>query len=128
MKLHHIALNIFDESEVDHFYRSILKFWPNQTFEITSELSLEIFQHDGVTKVFTVRNADLALELYLTREEEQGKAFQHICLGVHDREHVAEKAKAYEYPVIRIKKEPVDMLFIKDKAGNIFELRDSKGE
>lgn len=123
MKLYHIALNILDESEVDHFYRSILKFWPNRTFEITDELSREIFQHDGETKVFTVRNADLVLELYLAGEEHP-KGFQHVSLGVHNRDHVAEKAKAFGYPVIRIKKEPYDMLFIKDKAGNIFELRD----
>lgn len=122
MKLHHIALNISAESEVDHFYRSILKFWPNRTFEITDELSREVFQHEGETKVFTVRNADLVLELFLAGEEQTG-AFQHVCLGVHNREHVAEKAKAYGYPVIRIKKEPDDMLFIKDKAGNIFELK-----
>ncbi len=127
MKLNHIGLNISDESEIDHFYTSILKFWPNRNFEITDELSREVFQHKGIARVFTIRNADMVFELFLTSET-QSTVFQHICLEVHNRDHVAEKAKAYGYPVIRIKKEPYDMLFIKDKAGNIFELKTHQGE
>ncbi|MBE0651729.1 MAG: VOC family protein [Bacteroidales bacterium] len=122
MKLHHIGLNISTEEEVDHFYTSILKFWPNRKYEITNVMSREVFQRESEGKVFTVRNADLVLELFLTGEG-HSTGFQHVCLEVNDREHVAEKAKAYGYPVIRLKREPNDMLFIKDKTGNIFELR-----
>lgn len=127
MKLNHIGLNISAESEIDHFYTNILKFWPNRNFEITDELSREVFQHKGVARVFTVRNTDMVFELFLTNET-QSTVFQHICLEVNNRDHVAEKAKAYGYPVIRIKKETCDLLFIKDNAGNTFELKNLQGE
>jgi len=127
MRLNHIGLNISAESEIDNFYTSILKFWPNRKFEITDVLSRKVFQRGSEGKVFTVRNADLVFELFLT-EEKQITVFQHVCLEVNDREHMAEKAKAYGYPVVRIEREPNDMLFIKDKAGNIFELKIPQGE
>lgn len=122
MKLNHIGLNIAGASEVDHFYTSILKCWPDKNFELTEAFSMEVFQQKGATRVFTVRNADMVLELFLTKEIHP-LAYQHLCIEVGDRDHIAEKARAYGYPVIRIKGKSADLLFIKDKAGNIFELQ-----
>lgn len=127
MKLNHIGLNISEVSEIDHFYTSVLKFWPNRKFEQTDVMSRTVFQRKSEGQVFRVQNAELIFELFLN-EEKQTTGFQHICLEVSDRDHMAEKAKAFGYPVIRIEREPYDMLFIKDKAGNIFELQVPEGE
>jgi catechol 2,3-dioxygenase-like lactoylglutathione lyase family enzyme len=127
MKLNHIGLNISDISEIDHFYTSVLKFWPNRKYEPTDVMSRTVFQRRSEGQVFRVQNAELVFELFLT-EEKQTTGFQHICLEVNDRDHMAEKAKAFGYPVIRIEREPYDMLFLKDKAGNIFELQIPEGE
>ena len=127
MKLQHIGLNIAEVSEINHFYTNILKCWPEKNFELSAALSEEVFQQKRATQVFTVRNADLVLELFLSKEA-NACGFQHLCVTVCDRDHIAEKAHAYGYPVIRIKREGNDLLFIKDKAGNTFELKNPAGE
>jgi len=127
MKLQHIGLNITEVSEVNHFYTNILKCWPENNFELNETLSEEVFQQKHATQVFTVRNTDLVLELFLSKEI-NAQGFQHICISVCDRDHIAEKARAYGYPVIRIAREGNDLLFIRDKAGNMFELKNQAGE
>ncbi len=127
MKLHHIGLNIAEPSEVEHFYTNILKCWPDKRFELSESLARQVFNQEQATRVFTVRNASLVLELFLAPAK-QVPVFQHLCVEVCDRDHIAEKAHAYGYPVIRIEREGPDLLFIKDKAGNTFELKSSAGE
>jgi len=121
MKLKHIGLNIASASEVDYFYRGILKCWPENNTEVSEGLSKEVFQQDGDANIFTVRNSELTFKLFLT-EKGQENAFNHLCIEVGDREHIAEKARAFGYPVVRIKQDSDELLFVKDKAGNIFEL------
>ena len=127
MKLNHIGLNITETSEVEHFYTNILKCWPEKNFELPQTLSMEVFQQKQATQIFTVRNASLVLELFLTQAKSI-PVFQHLCVEVCDRDHIAEKARAYGYQVIRIERKDHDLLFIKDKAGNTFELKTPAGE
>jgi catechol 2,3-dioxygenase-like lactoylglutathione lyase family enzyme len=127
MKLHHIGLNIASPTEVEHFYTNILKCWPDKRFELSQPLAKQIFGQDQPAQVFTVRNASMVFELFLGPSG-YTPVFQHLCVEVCDRDHIAEKAHAYGYPVIRIERDDYDLLFIKDKAGNTFELKSPAGE
>jgi len=55
--------------------------------------------------------------------------FAHICLELTDRENIAAEYEQSSYPVIRIKHiEKHDIMFVKDRAGNIFKLKEANYE
>ncbi|MBC8486375.1 MAG: hypothetical protein H8D45_10090, partial [Bacteroidetes bacterium] len=52
------------------------------------------------------------------------QGFDHICLAIKDRETLITKAEAQNYECIRRKRDIFDLIFIKDKSGNIFEIKE----
>jgi len=56
-----------------------------------------------------------------------GKGFPHICLEVTNREKIVTKCEQWHYPVLRTKRDDKpDLLFVQDKAGNLFELKNKQ--
>ncbi|MCD6346279.1 MAG: hypothetical protein J7L96_02540, partial [Bacteroidales bacterium] len=74
-------------------------------------------------EVFLYKNDNLVLELFI-HQEITTRGFAHICLEMADREKIVKKGEQTGYPITRIhRKDKPDILFIRDKAGNIFELK-----
>lgn len=123
MKLEHIALTISDATEVEYFYSNILGLSKIRNFILKKDLAREIFGIDKETKVFLLQKNELLLELFLLPEQ-YSHDFKHICISINNREELVEKAKQNAYQYIRIKREKPDLIFIKDKSGNIFEIQE----
>ncbi len=121
MKVNHIGLDIYPMSEVTDFYVNLLGMKLMRKFELTSELNLAIFGHSDQVVVMVVEKEEVRMELFLSLHR-RGKSLQHICLDVFDREDLASRAKKSGYVVIRVERPVRDLVFIKDKSGNIFEL------
>ncbi len=123
MKLNHIALNIQGRKELIDFYQNILGFHPEHQFDLNLDLATKIFNIEKQPEAFLCKNDNLVLELFIYQEiTTQG--FAHICLEVADREKIAKKGEQTGYPITRIqRKDKPDILFIRDKAGNMFELK-----
>ena len=123
MKLDHIGLNIQRKEELVDFYQNILGFQFEYQFDMSAELCDDIFGVNKQLKVFLYKREDILLELFV-HSVNPGKSFSHICFEVKDRERIATKCEQSRYQVIRIKRiDRPDILFIKDKAGNVFELK-----
>jgi catechol 2,3-dioxygenase-like lactoylglutathione lyase family enzyme len=123
MKLYHVGLNIQSEAEVVNFYQNILGFHFEYQFDMPAELGNNIFGVNKQLKVFLYIKEDILLELFV-HSVNTGNSFSHIGFEVKDRESIATKCEESKYQVIRIKRtEKADILFVKDKAGNIFELK-----
>ena len=123
MKLLHIGLSIHSREELLDFYQNILDFHPDYHFDISLDLTTTVFGIEQQAEVYLYSNQSLQLELFVYPEKTiQG--FAHVCIEVHDREMLAKKCELAGYPVIRKQREDKpDFLFIKDKAGNVFELK-----
>jgi catechol 2,3-dioxygenase-like lactoylglutathione lyase family enzyme len=123
MKLNHIALNIKGENELIDFYQNIFGFQPEYQFDLNLDMAMKIFNIENQPKVYLYKNDNLVLELFVYPESTiQG--FAHICLEMADREKIAQKGEKAGYPITRIqRKDKPDILFIRDKAGNIIELK-----
>jgi len=125
-KLNHIALNISDVDEVTDFYQDILGFHMEYQFELDSDFASKIFGINKQAEVFHCKNELLNLELFVYPDNPK-QIFAHICIEVIDREIIAVKCKNAGYPVTRIKRnDKPDILFIRDRAGNIFELKEGE--
>ena len=66
---------------------------------------------------------DLFLELFVNSKS-HNSGFDHICIEVENREDIVSKAKDYSYKCIIRKREHFDQIFISDKSGNIFEIKE----
>ncbi len=123
MKLNHVGLNIQGKEELLDFYQNILGFHSEYQFELPAEMCDKIFGVNKQLKVYSYKRDDIFLELFVYPVKPL-KSFSHICLELEDRESIATKCEQSKYQVIRIKRiDRPDILFVKDKAGNVFELK-----
>ena len=123
MKLNHIALTIQNKKELTDFYQNILGFKLEYQYEIDATLSSTIFDIEKPAEVFRYSKDNLHLEFFVSSKKTI-PAFAHIGVDVEDREIIVEKCKREGYQVTRVeRKEKYDLIFVSDKAGNKFELK-----
>ncbi len=123
MILEHIAITISEERDVKDFYINILGMREVKAYVLNKILAQNIFGIQKDTNVFYLQKNNLFLEIFVT-DEKLNQGFDHICLATKDRETFVTKAEAQNYECIRIKRDIFDLIFIKDKSGNIFEMKE----
>ncbi len=123
MKLNHIALTIESKEELKDFYQNILGFKLEYEYDIDANLADTIFGVSKETEVFRYSKNDLHFEFFVS-DKKTTPIFTHIGVDVEDREAVATKCKKAGYKVTRVERShKYDLLFVSDKAGNKFELK-----
>lgn len=123
MLLNHIALSIQNKEELTDFYQSILGFRLEYKYEIDATLSSTLFDIDKPAEVFRYSKDNLHLEFFVATEKSI-PAFAHIGIDVEDREETVKECQKAGYKVTRVvRQEKYDLLFVSDKAGNKFELK-----
>lgn len=122
MKLEHIAISINDKADINNFYKDILGMEKIKEFLLIKSFASEIFDINKEIPVFLLKKDELILEIFITDEQIKHN-FNHICFSVKARNILIEKAEQNDYKSIRIKREFSDLIFIKDKSGNIFEIK-----
>jgi len=121
--LQHVALAINDSEEIPRFYETILHFSLNRQFQVNAELIRQIFHAEGAVDVALMEHDDTTLEIFLSPEKEK-KVFSHLCLAYRNAEQISKKATELGYQVW-VKENPVNnTYFIRDKSGNIFEIKE----
>ncbi len=123
MKTEHIALTISNKEEIANFYQQVMGMQIVKNFTIEKTLAYNIFAIAKDTPVYLLQNKDFTLEIFINHEQKIN-SFKHICLGLQNREALFETAERLGYEAIRIEREKFDLLFIKDKDKNIFELKE----
>ncbi len=123
MNLNHIAFSISDERDISGFYENILGMEKARRFALNAELAEKIFAINKETQVYLMKSPDVVMEIFINPEPEE-KGFHHICISLKNREEAVRKAVANRYAVTRIEREKFDLIFIRDKSGNIFEIKE----
>jgi catechol 2,3-dioxygenase-like lactoylglutathione lyase family enzyme len=125
MKLEHVALTIFDRKEIGQFYQAILGFREVKSFILKKDLAREIFGIEKETEVYQLQYGTILLELFIMPERFE-HVYNHICISIPKREEIIYQASQYGYDCIRIRSQYSDMIFIRDKSRNLFEIKDSQ--
>ena len=121
--LEHIGITINVESDIQAFYKDLLGLKEVKKFELYKDLSEKLFGISNTVPVTHLSSDDLLIELFLT-DKKQNPVYNHICISVQNRDNIIKKAKSMGFSVTNIKRESRDdLLFIKDKSGNIFEIK-----
>ena len=127
MKLEHIALTISKPADIKDFYLDILGMKEAKNFILNKFLANRIFNVDKEISVYLLQKDEISLEIFiLSGQNKQG--FEHICLAVKDREKLIKDSLKQNYECIRIERDLFDLVFIKDRSGNIFEIKDKESK
>lgn len=125
MKLNHIALNIDNADELTDFYQDILGFQLEYQFELPAKLGNSIFGIHQNTPAFFCKNEQLAFELFVLPEITD-KGLAHVCLDLPNREELINRCVNKGYKVKNMQRDnKPNLLFIWDKSGNCFEIKEA---
>ena len=122
MKLEHIAITVSEPADIKDFYLDILGMKEVKKFVLNKVLANKIFGINNETLVFLLQKEDIFLEVFVTPEQKK-QSFEHICFAVNNREELVENCLRQNYECIRIERDLFDLVFIKDRSGNIFEIK-----
>jgi catechol 2,3-dioxygenase-like lactoylglutathione lyase family enzyme len=123
MTYNHIGLTISESSDIRNFYQNILGMELQRNFVIDNFLAKTIFGLEKELKVYSGEIGNLKLELFTT-DQEIPKTCNHICLSVSERDKFIGKIKENGYECIVLTREMSDLVFVKDKSGNLFEIKE----
>lgn len=119
----HIGITITEDSEVKNFYEDILGMSIERHFFLPKNLASFIFGINRKTEAYLMKRDDLLIELFINSEISSHN-FDHICLAVPDRKGLIREAQNKGYECLIKERESSDLVFVKDKSGNIFEVKD----
>ncbi|SRR6056297_113956 len=121
MMLEHIAITVNGSDEIINFYQNILGMEEGRNFVLDKSLSAKIFGVNKNLPVYLMQRDDLVLEIFIYKQNLQ--SVNHLCISVDNRENLTKKLQEKGYETIIIEREQPDLVFIKDKSGNIFEIK-----
>jgi len=124
--LKHIAITVNDKNDINAFYRDLLGFSESRRFTLPEELSDELFGIKESAEVVMLHSDDIYLEVFLSDRKIES-VYNHVCIGVRNREDIIERAQSSGYTVTRAgRTSKPDLIFLRDSSGNSFELVDSE--
>jgi len=121
--LHHIALTVNDFEEIENFYEDVLLLTIHHQFSVSEEISRGLFNIMASADVYMMERQDVRFEIFISEKREK-RAFSHVCLVYREAKQVYKKAVEIGYQV-RVKQNPKgETYFIRDKSGNMFEIKE----
>ena len=120
-KIIHIALTYENREEADLFFNKILGLKLTKSSILSEKLTEEIFKIKKETVIDVYSNDSSYFEIFISNVKNK-HIFDHICIKVDDKERFIKKCKENKIKPIYIKKGEKTLLFVKDYAGNLFEV------
>lgn len=116
-------MNIEAKEELTDFYQNVLNFHLVHQYELSATFASQIFGIEKQIEVFIYSNDRIDLELFVYPDKTK-QGFAHICVEMEARDIVADRCKDAGYRIIKIERhDKPSLLFVMDKTGNKFELK-----
>lgn len=123
MNIEHIAITVENHDEIIHFYRDFLGMKQVRDFILDKNMAQKIFGINNHIPVFLMKKGELVFEIFINKKN-PNLVINHICFSVNNRGDLIKNAQGKGYQTIIIEREQYDLVFIKDKSGNIFEIKE----
>lgn len=120
--IQHIAIQYKNRKQAETFFTKILGIPLKKTFTVSKDLSDAIFGLKEEVTVDVYSDEKAYFEIFITKIQIK-HGFEHIGLEINDKEEFINRCKNYDIEPIYVKKGEKTLLFIKDYAGNIFEIK-----
>ena len=126
MKIDHVAVSSNTEEDSDRFFIELLAMKKERAFVVSDDLMEQFFGVRKEQKIVRYGNDEVSVEAFITNDNSKViDRFTHICLIIEDREKLIEKAKEFNFKVIKVPRKNSDgfYLFLKDHFGNLYEIK-----
>ena len=140
MQILHVGLACRSEAESDRFYRDLLGLSKQEPKTLSRDLANAIFGIDRELTMINYVGDDVRFEIFTTdtaddtADDTAGDTgdnaaggtpgpIAHTCIAVDDLEAFLTRCRALDVEVARIPRGNYTVTFIKDYAGNLFEVK-----
>ncbi len=126
MKIEHLAVSSNSEEDSDNFFIKLLGLKKLRSFVVSSDLMEQFFKVKNENKVIRYGNEGVSVEVFITDDKSKAlDKFTHMCLVIEDRAKLIDTARQMNYEVIKVPRKNSDVfyLFLKDKFGNLYEIK-----
>jgi hypothetical protein len=120
--LQHVALQYTDKKQADIFFIKILGLQPIKSFDLSEELSEQIFGIKEIAKIQVYANDKAYFEIFITKKPVD-HGFEHVCIKIGNKEEFIENCKKHGIKPFFVKKGEKTLLFVKDFSNNLFEIK-----
>jgi len=124
VQFQHLGISITEKSDIGEFYQEILGLQIQREFTLKSVLVRQIFRLEREIKVIAGTIGTLNIELFLV-ENNPGFTCEHICFVTENRPALMKNCRAKDYPMTIIERKPSDIVFVRDRSGNLFEIKEA---
>ena len=119
----HAALTYKNSKEAEIFFKKILGLKFEKSFELSENLTEKIFGVKEKTKIDVYCNDHSYFEIFISKKENI-HFFDHICIKVDNKKKFIERCKENKISPIIVTKGEKKLLFVRDYAGNLFEIKE----
>ena len=126
MKIEHLAVSSNTEEDSDNFFIKLLGLKKLRSFVVSSDLMEQFFKVKKEHKAIRYGNEEVSIEVFITDDKSKViDKFTHMCLVIEDRAKLIDTARQMNYEVIKVPRKNSDVfyLFLKDKFGNLYEIK-----
>jgi catechol 2,3-dioxygenase-like lactoylglutathione lyase family enzyme len=121
--VNHIGLQYSDKAEAEIFFSKVLGFSKVREFTVPEELAEAIFGIRKSVEVVDYGDDRIKFEIFFT-DQPLSYVYEHIGLNVPNKTEFIERCKNNGIEPIIAKKGEKDLLFIKDFAGHLYEIKE----
>ena len=118
----HVALQYKDRNKAEVFFTKVLEIPLKKTYPVSKELSKTIFGIDEELLVDVYDNEKICFEVFITKKQTK-YTYEHTCIEIKDQDGFIKRCKKYGIEPIFAKKELKTLLFIRDFADNLYEIK-----
>jgi len=123
IKLLHVALQYSDKNKAEVFFKKILGLNLIKTFNLSEELSEEIFNLKEKVEAVVYGDENTVFEVFINSQNGD-HGYEHVCIEINDKEKFVKRCKENNIEPLFIKKGDRVLLFIRDFMGNLFEIKE----
>jgi len=126
LKIEHLAVSSNSEEDSYNFFIKLLGLKKLRSFVVSSDLMGQFFKVKEEHKVIRYGNEEVSIEVFITDDKSKVlDKFTHMCLVIEDRAKLIDTARQMNYEVIKVPRKNSDVfyLFLKDKFGNLYEIK-----
>ena len=122
-KITHIALTYENKKDAEIFFNKILGLKLTKSFTLSEKLTENLFGVKEEIEVDVYSNDSSNFEIFYSKRKNI-HFFDHTCIKLSNKEDFIKKCKDNKINPIFIKKGIKTLLFVRDFAGNLFEIVD----
>ncbi len=124
MQLHHVGIINKTEDQAVRFYQKFLGMEKVREYDVTSELSRQLFSHSDTLRAVTFSKQNVKIEIFLLPVFDlPSPNISHFCLHLDNFQEILETAHKAGVTLITGKKGDRNVYFLRDFSGNLIEIK-----